>query len=152
MNSTKFIRSNYSQQTYRKQSKSKNKDKQHVAHTVDLEIVKIIQKGVKGKPNYSKLKKSFNKPSNFRMVSASTNLINHRKIAKDLIESQDQRKKNVKLNKTKSQRVKKQIEIIQKDTSLPIPFKKKAKIFYKKFQDNEGKTLWDSRKDEKLLK
>lgn len=152
MNSTKQIRNNYAQTKYRQASKSKNKKTQHVAHTVDLELVKTIQKKTKGRANLPKLKQTFNHPKNFRMVSQDTNLRDHRKIAKELMQSQNQRKKTVKLNKSLSLRTKRQVKVIQEDTSLPIAFKKSARKFYKKFKDIDGRTLWDCRKDEKQLK
>lgn len=184
MNSTKQIRDNYAQKKYRRKSKSKNKTEQHVAHTVDLEIVKTIHKKkdlkkkktpkpksttaatTTTKPREKKkkteqteddddikrLKKSFNKPANFRMVSRDTNMVKHRELASELIDLQNQRKKTVQLSKSLSKRAKSQVKVIQEDTSLPIEFKKDAKEFYKKFKDSDGKTIWDARKDESALK
>lgn len=141
MNSTNEIRSNYSQQKYRKNSNSKLKSMKHVAHIVDLEIVKTIQQKTPGKPSIRSLKRVFNHPSNYRMVKVETNLKEHRNLVKKL-----NSKKRGNLNQKDSKRVKRQVKVIRGNSNqLPSGFYKSARKFYKNFKDSNGRTVWDER-------
>jgi hypothetical protein len=69
--STSSLRDKGAQQAYRQQSRSQNKETQHVAHTYSLELARSVQSATPGR-QAAALRPSLNDPSNMRMVSART--------------------------------------------------------------------------------
>lgn len=141
---TKRLRSQHKQSEYRESSKSENKAKQHVSHIVDLNLVSHISQQAKGREKTPALKKVFNSPDNFYMVHQKTNLIEHKGIAKALMEKAESKKK---LTKKEEKRARMQVDVLHQNKELlPKGFLNAAQRFYKKLETGDGKTLFDKRK------
>ncbi len=141
---TKRLRQSSKQSSFRKKSKSKTKDTQHVAHIVDLEIGTHISKKSKGKEATGKIAEVLNSRDNFRMVSLKTNLGEHKEVAKAI------KKKAITgqpLTKVEEKRVKQQVKVLTENRKLlPTGFKKGAVKFYKKLKTKSGESVVDGRK------
>lgn len=142
---TAVLRDGYAQTKYRKNSYSRNKEKQHVAHKFSLELGKQVQKGIPGPMAAKNLKKVFNNEKNFRMVSAKTNLGEHRAIDKKIVEKS---KNKEALTQKEEKRARQQVKFLQsKKNELPKRYYEQARGLYKPLKTKSGKTMWDSRKD-----
>lgn len=141
---TKRLRNCNEQSKYRKKSKANAKYKKHVAHRLDLEVAVEISKRAKGPESTSKLKKILNHPDNFRMVNKETNLIEHKRIARAII---DKAASGHVLTKKEESRVKKQVKFLEQNKKLlPQGFINGAAKLYKSLETKSGKTLFDKRK------
>lgn len=136
-------RDTHSQAKYRKASRSKNKDSQHVSHTVSLEIANEIQSHAHGPPSES-LSGCLNNPSNFRMVDAHTNQVTHRRLDAGITEKAQTGEV---LTQREQSRASQQATVLQTSKTLPKGIKNSARKFFKSLKTRNKKTVWDGRKD-----
>lgn len=139
------LRQSYKQQQYREQSSSQHKRHQDVAHTLSIEMAEHIQSHAKGPADQESLLKLVNNPDNMRMVSRETNRKQHREIDQAIIAKSGT---SAKLTNREELRVRQQVFQVQKHSQdCPPGFKEAAKDFYKGCRTQDGKTLWDGRRD-----
>ena len=135
------LRDSNAQQKYRGSSRSQNKDSQHVAHKYSLELVAHVQSRTPG-PQAASLRSSVNAPSNFRMVSVSTNQSDHRQIDRSLMAKATSGET---LTKREETRARQQVASVQSSASIPSGHYAAAQEFYKSLETQDGSTLWDAR-------
>jgi hypothetical protein len=141
--STSSLRDKGAQQAYRQQSRSQNKETQHVAHTYSLELARSVQSATPGR-QAAALRPSLNDPSNMRMVSARTNQTDHRAIDKSL---QVKAASGTPLTKREEARARQQVDFVQSCTTMPSGHRAAAQAHYKSLNTQSGRTLWDARKN-----
>lgn len=113
-------------------------------HTYSLEIATFVQSGVPGPKPVNSLKDGLNTFDNYRMVSKDKNRKTNREIDRSLIAKYYTGET---LTKKEENRARMQVEFAQNNPYIPEGHKKGMKEFYKSLKTQDGRTLWDSRKD-----
>lgn len=88
-----------------------------------------------------------NHPDNMRMVNRETNRRQHREIDQAIM---DKSGTSDTLTKREEERARQQVDYLQEHSqNCPPGFFKAAKDMYKDCRTQDGKTLWDARRDKR---
>lgn len=141
------LRQPHKQQQYRDQSLSKHKRHQDVAHIFPIEMATHIQSHAKGPANQEILQKLVNNPDNMQMVNKETNRKKHREIDQAIIAKSGT---SDTLTKREELRARQQVAYLQKHyQDCPPGLFEAAKGKYKDCHTQDGKTVWDGRRDKR---
>jgi len=168
------LRNAHQQNKYREQSKSQNKENQHVAHYISLELAEFID-GVCHEPlTIGVLKDLVNDFSNFRLVNQLTNLKAHKTIDSQIknhwiaviLSLNEQQKYLLHLNPSRwyetiindstmkdkyllalpgNSAKRIQAQCERFDSKYPHHYRALCRALYRLFRDNNKRILWDDR-------